>query len=146
MISRRNILKTSIAAAFIPLGISASAASAGTIDSVLYSTGFPDLDAAIGGGLRIGSVNIICGQVGTYKTALQSAIRDNIWKSEKVSQSVGIAEIGKTGIECGFVGIADSLCLKEIDYEDISARNDIAISELGQSFKKMAMEKKAIRK
>ncbi len=103
---------------------SASVGDLAAKDQARLATGMPDVDTVLGGGVVIGSVNLIAGQPGIGKSTLLLQLADSISKKHKVLYVSGEESGHQIGLRAERLGVQGS----QLQLATSTVTDDIAAS------------------
>lgn len=108
----------------------ASVSSLITHDQKRLTTGMSDVDTVLGGGVVVGSVNLIAGQPGIGKSTLLLQLADSIAKKHKVLYVSGEESGHQIGLRAERLGVSS----KELELATSTSADDIAATIASNSF------------
>lgn len=108
----------------------ASVSSLITHDQKRLTTGMSDVDAVLGGGVVVGSVNLIAGQPGIGKSTLLLQLADSIAKKHKVLYVSGEESGHQIGLRAERLGVNS----KELELATSTSADDIAATIASNNF------------
>ena len=99
-------------------------------DQKRLGTGMPDVDTVLGGGIVIGSVNLIAGQPGIGKSTLLLQLANAVSKSHKVLYVSGEESGHQIGLRAQRLGVAS----KQLELATSTSADDIAATIATNNF------------
>ncbi len=101
-----------------------------TKDQKRLTTGMEDVDAVLGGGIVVGSVNLIAGQPGIGKSTLLLQLADAVAKQHKVLYVSGEESGHQIGLRAERLGVSS----KQLELATSTSADDIAATIAANSF------------
>ena len=101
-----------------------------THDQKRLKTGMDDVDAVLGGGVVVGSVNLIAGQPGIGKSTLLLQLADAVAKNHKVLYVSGEESGHQIGLRAERLGVNS----KQLELATSTSADDIAATIISNNF------------